>query len=120
MVMSRSYMIGKHQIYQSFSGDTSGSRSDQLFSVVFEDDFRLDTIQYHPNFETSWTTIATDVNASTYDNSWSLKEEYWDQMNEGEVYYLYFKINDTLGNTLLITSNSQAITITKRHVRTEW
>jgi hypothetical protein len=34
-------------------------------------------------------------------------------MNEGEVYYLYFKINDTLGNTLLVTSTNQAIPIRK-------
>jgi hypothetical protein len=53
------------------------------------------------------------VNASTYGNSWSLKEEYWDQMNEDEVYYLYFKINDTLGNALLVSSDSQAIIIRK-------
>jgi len=97
----------------SSSGDTLWFKERPTFSLVFEDDFRLDTIQYYPNLETSWTTIATDVNASTYGKSWSLKEEYWDQMNEGEVYYLYFKINDTLGNTLLITSDNQAITIRK-------
>jgi outer membrane protein assembly factor BamB len=97
----------------SFSGNTLWFKERLTYSVMFEDDFRLDTIQYRPNFETSWTTIATDVNASTYNKSWSLKEEYWDQMDEGEVYYLYFKINDTLGNTLLVTSNSQAITFRK-------
>ncbi|MCX6664285.1 MAG: PQQ-binding-like beta-propeller repeat protein [Euryarchaeota archaeon] len=97
----------------SFSGNTLWFKERLTYSVLFEDDFRLDTIQYRPNFETSWTTIATDVNASTYDKSWSLKEEYWDQMNEGELYYLYFKINDTLGNTLLVTSNNQAITFRK-------
>jgi len=97
----------------SVSGGTLWFKERPTFSLVFEDDFRLDTIQYRPNSETSWTTIATDVNASTYGNSWSLKEEYWDQMNEDEVYYLYFKINDTLGNTLLVTSDNQAIIIRK-------
>jgi outer membrane protein assembly factor BamB len=97
----------------SFSGDILWFKEPLTYSVLFEDDFRLDTIQYRPNFETIWTTIATDVNASTYNKSWSLKEEYWDQMNEGEVYYLYFKINDTLGNTLLVTSKNQAITFRK-------
>ena len=96
-----------------FLGDTLWFKEQTVFTVSFSDDFRLDTIQYRPSSETSWTTIATDVNASTYDKPWSLKEEYWDQMNEGEVYYLYFKINDTLGNTLLITSGNQAIPIRK-------
>jgi hypothetical protein len=97
----------------TFPGGILWFKEPSTFSVEFKDDFRLDTIQYHPNFDTSWTTIATDINASTYDKSWSLKEEYWNQMNEGEVYYLYFRINDTLGNTLLITSDSQAITVRK-------
>jgi len=96
-----------------YSGDTLWSKERLTYAVKFKDDFRLDTIQYRPNFETIWTTIATDVNASTYNQPWSLKEEYWDQMNEGEVYYLYFKINDTLGNTLNVTSNNQAITFRK-------
>jgi outer membrane protein assembly factor BamB len=97
----------------SFTGDTVWFKEPSTFTVVFKDDFRLDAIQYHPNFDTSWTTIATNINASTYDTPWRLKEEYWDLMKEGEFYYLYFKINDTLGNTLLVTSNNQAITIRK-------
>jgi len=96
-----------------FSGDTLWFKEQSTFSVVFEDDFRLDTIQYRPSSETSWTTIATDVNASTYNKSWSLIEDYWDQMEQGKIYYLYFKINDTLGNTLLVTNNNQAIPIRK-------
>jgi outer membrane protein assembly factor BamB len=96
-----------------FSGNTLWFKEQTVFTVSFSDDFRLDTIQYRPSSETSWTTIASGVNASTYDKSWGLKEEYWDQMNEGEVYYLYFKINDTLGNTMLVTNDSQAITIRK-------
>jgi hypothetical protein len=96
-----------------FQGDTYWFKERLTSTAVFEDDFRLDTIQYRPNFEISWTTIATDINVSSYDKSWSLKEEYWGQMNEGEDYYLYFKINDTVGNTRLITSNNQAIKIRK-------
>jgi outer membrane protein assembly factor BamB len=100
------------------SGETLWFKERPRFSVVFEDDYRLDTIQYSPNFETTWTTIARNVNASIYDtedpgHSWVLKQEYWDQMAEGEVYYLYFKINDTLNNTLVVTSNNQAIIIRK-------
>ena len=96
-----------------FSGDILWFKERLTSTTLFEDDFRLDTIQYRPNFEDTWTTIATNINASTYDTPWSLKEEYWNQMNEGEIYYLYFKINDTLGNTLLVTQNSQAINIRK-------
>lgn len=105
--------------FPSFSGgDSLWFKERPQFSVVFEDDYRLDTIQYRPNFETLWTTIATNVNESIYDtdtygNSWSLQEDYWDQMAEGDIYYLYFKINDTLGNTLSVTSDSQAIVIRK-------
>jgi outer membrane protein assembly factor BamB len=97
----------------SYSGETLWFKERPTFSVSFEDDFRLDTIQYRPNFETIWTTIASRVNSSIYNADWSLKEEYWDFMAEDEVYYLYFNINDTLGNRLLVTSNAKAITIRK-------
>jgi outer membrane protein assembly factor BamB len=102
----------------SVSGDTLWFNERPQFSVVFKDDFRLDTIQYRPNFEQSWTTIASSVNASVYNTdaigrSWILKQEYWDFMIEDEVYYIYLKINDTLGNTLLVTSDSEALSIRK-------
>jgi outer membrane protein assembly factor BamB len=102
----------------SVSGETLWFNELPQFSVVFEDDFRLDTIQYRPNFETLWTTIASHVNASVYNTdsvgkAWILKEDYWDMMIEDEIYYLYFRINDTLGNTVTATSNSNAIIIRK-------
>jgi hypothetical protein len=104
--------------YPSYSGETLWFNELPRFSVSFSDDFRLDTVQYRPNIETVWTTIASHVNSSTYDtndvgHSWSLKQQYWDIMKEDEVYYLYFRINDTLGNTLLVTNNNQAIIIRK-------
>jgi hypothetical protein len=108
----------KEPLPPTYSGDTLWFKQRPQFSVVFEDDNRLDTIQYRPNFDTIWTTLASDVNTSVYNtdavgNSWVLAETYWDQMEEGELYYLYFRINDTLGNALEIVDNNQAITIRK-------
>jgi hypothetical protein len=102
----------------SYSGETLWFKERPQFSVVFEDDYRLDTIQYRPNLDSIWTTLASDVNSSVYNtgavgNSWILPETYWDQMREGDVYYLYFRINDTLGNTLQVLDDNQAITIRK-------
>ncbi len=97
----------------SISGDTLWFNELPQFSVVFRDDFRIDTIQYRPDFESIWTTIASHVNESDYGHSWKLEQKYWDMMSEDEEYYLYFKINDTLGNTLLTTSDSEAIIIRK-------
>jgi outer membrane protein assembly factor BamB len=102
----------------SYSGETLWFKERPQFSVVFEDDYRLDTIQYRPNLDSIWTTLASDVNSSEYNtgavgNSWILPETYWDQMREGDVYYLYFRINDTLGNTLQVLDDNQAITIRK-------
>ncbi|MBN1860958.1 MAG: PQQ-binding-like beta-propeller repeat protein [Candidatus Thermoplasmatota archaeon] len=104
--------------YPSYSGEILWFNELPVFSVSFSDDFRLDTIQYQPNFESTWSTIASRVNASTYDtdavgHTWVLKQAYWDRMIEGEVYYLYFRINDTLGNTLFVTNNNDAIVIRK-------
>lgn len=100
------------------SGETLWFNERPQFSVVFKDDFRLDTIQYRPSFEQSWTTIASRVNSSVYNTdaigqSWILQQEYWDFMIEDEVYYIYFRINDTVGNTLLVTRDNEALRIRK-------
>ncbi|HIH00123.1 MAG TPA: PQQ-binding-like beta-propeller repeat protein [Thermoplasmata archaeon] len=102
----------------SVSGDTLWFKERPQFSVVFEDDYRIDTIQYLPNFESVWTTLASDVNSSVYNtdavgNTWILSESEWNQMEEDEVYYLYIRVNDTLGNTVEILDGSDAITIQK-------
>jgi|GEM_PF-1452744 len=102
----------------SVSGETLWFNELPTFSVIFSDDFKLNTIQYRPNFESIWTTIAAHVNSSIYDtdaagHSWSLKEGYWNQMLQDEVYYLYFRVNDSVGNTLLVETNDQAIVIRK-------
>jgi outer membrane protein assembly factor BamB len=108
----------KKPSYPSISGDTLWFKTRPQFSVVFEDDYRLDTIQYRPNFETIWTTLASHVNASIYNtdtagHTWMLSQSDWDQMEEGEIYYLYLWVNDTLGNTLEILDGAHAITIRK-------
>jgi outer membrane protein assembly factor BamB len=82
-------------------------------SVGFTDDYMLDTIQYRPDFATTWTTIATHVNSSDYDTPWDLLDTYWDQMDEGTIYYLYFKINDSVGNIRFVTEDADAAIIRK-------
>jgi len=102
----------------SVSGDTLWFKERPQFSVIFEDDYRIDTIQYQPNFDTIWTTLSSHVNESVYDtddvgNTWILSETYWNQMEEGELYSLYIRVNDTLGNTVEVLEGSNAIRIMK-------
>ncbi|HDM66865.1 MAG TPA: hypothetical protein ENG62_00565, partial [Thermoplasmatales archaeon] len=67
--------------------------------VKFEDDYKLDKIEYRLNFEGihEWKTIASGINSKTITPNWNLTEEEWHQMREDEVYYIYFKVIDTLG-----------------------
>jgi len=97
----------------AFSGQTLWFREQPQLSTTFTDDFKLDTIQYRPNFDTVWTTIASEVNRSSYVASWQLDESYWNRMTSGQLYYLYFRINDSLGNIRLVTDNSQALSLGK-------
>ena len=82
-------------------------------SILIEDDFRLKTIEYRPNFESEWTTVKTNINQKTFQDTWELKEEYWDEMTEGEEYYLYFRLIDTLENTNEVITTGQAVKIGK-------
>jgi hypothetical protein len=79
------------------------------FSLTFRDDFLIRRIEYKPNFETTWTTIEGGILQKTYSIPWSLSSNIWNQMNEGETYYLYLQITDYLGNTRTITTNDEAI-----------
>jgi PQQ-like domain len=102
----------------SVSGDTLWFKERPQFSVIFEDDYRIDTIQYRPNFDTIWTTLSSHVNKSIYNtdsvgNTWILSETYWNQMEEGVLYSLYIRVNDTLGNAVEILEGSDAIKIMK-------
>lgn len=97
----------------TLSGETLWFRQQPQFSATFTDDFRLDTVQYRSNFDTTWTTIASKINSSSYLANWQLNDADWNQMQSGEEYYLYFNINDTLGNTRLVIDNNQALIIRK-------
>jgi hypothetical protein len=95
------------------SGTTLWFRERPQLSTSFSDDFKLDTIQYRPKFSTTWTTIASKINKSSYPASWQLNQSNWDRMQPGVLYYLYFRINDTVGNVRLVTSTTEALSIGK-------
>ena len=83
------------------------------FSIEFTDDFLLDTIEYRPNFETEWEIIESDINETIYNSPWTLLQKYWDQMEEGEEYYLYFRLTDSVGNINTLEDTNEAIAIIK-------
>ncbi|MFW6120950.1 MAG: PQQ-binding-like beta-propeller repeat protein, partial [Petrotogales bacterium] len=82
-------------------------------TIVFTDDFLLDTIEYRPNFDEVWTTIDSNISKKRYDSPWTLLTKYWNQMREGEVYYLYFRLTDSVGNINTIVDREDALIIKK-------
>ncbi len=87
--------------------------STPTFSYEFSDDYLLDSIEYRPNFDTTWTTIASDINEQTYDSSWSISDEYWNFMEEGEKYYLFFRVTDSVGNIVVNEEINNALEFSK-------
>jgi hypothetical protein len=83
------------------------------FSVIFHDDYRLNTIQYAfydpPRLIANWTIIASHINQSTYIGAWTLPDFDWNLMRSNTSYYLFFMINDTLGNMRLIVNTNEAL-----------
>ena len=95
----------------SFSGE-HWFKELPMISIDFRDDFKLDTIKYQPNFDTdTWITIKSDINSRTYSSSWELKQEFWDQMEDEQQYTLNLWINDTLGNTRIISKDDGYIIV---------
>jgi outer membrane protein assembly factor BamB len=95
------------------AGQTLWFNDRPQFSTTFTDDFKLDTIQYRFNLDTAWTTLASHVNSSSYFATWQLNQTDWNRMNPGQMYYLFFHINDTLGNVRLVTNTNEALSIGK-------
>ncbi|MFO8078482.1 MAG: hypothetical protein R6U21_07570, partial [Thermoplasmatota archaeon] len=84
--------------------------------VTFTDDYQLKQVSYRLNFEgiNEWTKInIEDLSVKTYTPTWNLTETQWNQMQEDETYYLYFKVIDLLGNTFTTSSQSAALKIIK-------
>lgn len=84
--------------------------------IIFKDDYRLKEVMYRMNFEgiNEWTTLNSgDLNIQTYTPTWNLTNIQWNTMIEDEIYYIYFKLIDVLGNTYETPSSSQALKLVK-------
>jgi len=90
-------------------------RSNKLpeFSIIFKDDFKLEKIEYSPNFETEWTEIEANISEDTYDSEWTLLQRHWDNMIEGVDYYIYFRITDICGNQYETPSDNESLKLIK-------
>ena len=88
--------------------------------VKFEDDYKLDKVEYRLNFEgiNEWKTIVDNVNNKTITPIWNLTEDEWNQLLEDQSYYIYFRLTDTLGNVYETESMSNAMKIIKDLKRT--
>jgi len=82
--------------------------------VTFTDDYELYQMFYRLNSEETdkWTLITT-TDDKEITPEWTLTETQWNDMIEDEISYMYFKVVDALGNTLIITSNNNAMQIMK-------
>lgn len=82
-------------------------------SVVFTDDYLLDTIWYRPEAEPEWTILASDIQQQTYSIDFEPSQEIWENLNEGTESVIYFRINDTCGNLRNIITADEALIIAK-------
>ncbi|MFH1101661.1 MAG: PQQ-binding-like beta-propeller repeat protein [Methanobacteriota archaeon] len=89
----------------SFPGEPWVNAS-KTIPVTFQDDYQLDTIEYHLQGEATWKSIASEVNQATYNTPWMLGLAEWDALSEGTAYELYFKISDICGNTYTSTQST--------------
>lgn len=82
--------------------------------IKFEDDYKLDKVEYKSDIisDSAWIVIGDNINSKSYTPEWSLTEDDWDAMVEGEIYHIFFRLTDTLNNQYVSTS-SDAMKIKK-------
>lgn len=84
--------------------------------VTFTDDYQLNKVEYRLNFEglNEWTRInEQDLSTDSYTPTWNLKAAQWNEMQEDETYYLYFRVTDLLGNSYQTPSQNAALHLIK-------
>ena len=93
-------------------------RFDKLpeFSIVFKDDYKLKSVEYRLSFnETNeWTKIHDeDIMEKSYEGNWNLNPDDWEYMIEDEIYYMFFRLTDSLENQYITLSDDEAMVIIK-------
>jgi len=83
-----------------------------VFSIKFEDEFKLEKVEYMLNFNTNWTLIEDDIGGKSYTGDWSITQKEWEYMIEKEEYFLFFKLTDFCGNQY-ISSEDESLKIIK-------
>jgi len=85
------------------------------FTIQFQDDYKLTTIEYRLSFreKSDWRIIKDNIQTKSYTASWNLSQDDWDQMLEDDNNYMYFRITDSLGNHFTTTSTSSALLFIK-------
>jgi outer membrane protein assembly factor BamB len=81
------------------------------FSIDISDDYKLKKLEYMFGEETKWTEIASDINKTEETIKWVLPSDYWQEMNNDEEYYIFFRITDYAGNTKETRRDNTAIII---------
>jgi hypothetical protein len=85
------------------------------FTIDFNDDYILVSVEYlilgvHGINE--WQNLSDDINKPGYTDTLSLSE-YWDDLEDEKIYYVYFRLVDIAGNIYETSENSDAIKVTK-------
>ncbi|MDH7517092.1 MAG: PQQ-binding-like beta-propeller repeat protein [Candidatus Thermoplasmatota archaeon] len=85
------------------------------FSIKFEDDYKLKSVEYRLNFQglNEWTMIKDNIDLPSYSGEWNLTGTLWDSLNETVTYYIYFRLTDFCGNVYTTPDNSEAAKIIK-------
>jgi hypothetical protein len=82
--------------------------------VTFTDDYELYQIYYRLGSDgiDNWTLITT-TDEKEITPEWTITDGQWNDMIEDELSYVYFKVVDSLGNKLTLSSTDDAMKIKK-------
>jgi hypothetical protein len=88
-------------------------RKKQIPKIPLEisDDYKLESLEYLVDGDTTWYTVADGIDDKTYEIDWTLSENQWAAWPDGAIRYIYFRITDYCGNQYTTTaSNTPLIT----------
>lgn len=98
-----------------FEDEVYWLNSPQIDFVTFRDDLRIYSIEYRVSGEEyfEWKEISKDINSKTYSEEWRIDTWDWEQMENGKVYTIFFRIKDLVGNEYVTPNEGEALKIGK-------
>lgn len=110
------FLFDKNKPVMNTTFGTVRSTEIPVFEIEIFDDFKLDSLSYKLDNETTWTPIKDNIDNNIYSKSWQVPQDFWVSIDEEDERRIYFKITDFIGNEYVTTTSNSPVIIKDENI----